>query len=116
MKKSLALTLMAGILSFTQAGFAESLCNTNGAGSEMAEVMPFLMILTVTSAPTGTSMLFCQAHREVALNLKESALKYQMTGTADAILLEGLEVAQKTNPELSADAVIEKLINLKMEQ
>lgn len=75
---------------------------------DYAEAYGLVMIATITSAPTGTTILLMgdnACRRDEILNVKEDAIAYGMTGETSPLLQVAIEQVQKSNPGLSADEI-----------
>jgi hypothetical protein len=72
----------------------------------------YALILTITFAPTGTTILVDSNCRQEALVLKEDALKFRLTGEASTYLQESVKAGRQANPELSEDQVVDKFIKV----
>jgi hypothetical protein len=75
---------------------------TAKAGScEYGAFYAFAMIVTVTSAPTGTTMLTTDSCREEVLAVREDAQQFQITGEETPLLKSIFKDAKAIQPEMS---------------
>lgn len=107
-KMSLAIALVSMMGTSNAFAFASSDCSGNS-------ILAWGMILTITSAPTGTTIGIAACDRDVVLNLKEEAMQYQLTGEASTILKEAVAAGKKAQPNLSEEAIIEKFLAVKVQ-
>lgn len=71
------------------------------------------MVMTITSAPTGTTILAAGNCRDEMLNVQEAAVAYRMSGEMSPVLQSSIDAVQKEQ-NLSAEAIIDRLVNAKL--
>ena len=110
MKFPKMLLALAVVMCTTQSAHA-SYCDTAGVAEG---VLGWFAIVTITSAPTGTTVLLSSncLNRDAILNLKDAAIEYRMTGEMNPILLEGLREGKKASPELTEEQILSKFIHM----
>ncbi|MBO9666071.1 MAG: hypothetical protein J7501_04600 [Bdellovibrio sp.] len=74
-----------------------------------------VMVLTITSAPTGLTMLYLGYCRDEVLNLQEAAIQYKMTGEMSELLKASIVEAKQINDQLTEDQIVDKFINFQVE-
>lgn len=79
------------------------------------EVAAYIMILSVTSAPTGSTLLTVNSFdcRDQILNVKEDAIGYMMTGQVSPILESAITEVKKMRPEMDEEDIISGFFNIK---
>lgn len=104
---------LAMVMSATPSAHA-SYCDTAGVAEA---VLGWFALVTITSAPTGTTVLVSSqcGYRDAFLNLKDAAIEYRMTGEMNPILLEGLREGQEASPELTEEQILNKFIHMNVQ-
>lgn len=80
-------------------------------------VLGTVLILSVTSAPTGTSVFTTGSvngcyNRDMILNVKEDAVTYGMTGEVSPLLHQAVEAVKLSKPEMSDEAIAQSFVNI----
>ena len=110
-KMILALFVFSNLLAYS----AQASCGCSGGGSEICEVAPYIMMLSITSAPTGTLMLTSDgiACRDEFLGVREEAVRYKVTGEASPLLQSMVTSIKKVETHLTSEQIISKIISVK---
>jgi hypothetical protein len=116
MKKFLAIVSLVSVLSVPQ--YSQAACG-GGYRGELGEAMMyigFLMIGSITSAPTGTSMTLSLLGdcREEALAVQEDAKQFAIGGEASPLLQTAFAGAKEAHPEMSNEEMAVHFINLNL--
>lgn len=109
MKKFLLLLSVLSTVSVSHAN------NCSGGGSEICEIAPFLMIASITSAPSGTSMLISNGgFREEVLAVQQDAINYKITGDASPLLKSAVQSVLDQGSALSSEEIVNKIVAAKI--
>jgi hypothetical protein len=109
MKKFLLIFSLLSVASISKAN------NCSGGGSEICEIAPFLMIASITSAPTGTSMLISNGgFRDEVLAVQQDAINYKITGEASPLLKSAVQSVLDHGSVLSSEEIVNKIVAAKL--
>jgi hypothetical protein len=103
--KILFATLFIAAMGSAQMAQAASGCDLIDASAPVAKFF-------YTTYPTTATTYISMDCRLEALNVKEDALKYRMTGEASELLRGVVQRQHQLAPELSENQIIEKFINV----
>ncbi|MBO9666072.1 MAG: hypothetical protein J7501_04605 [Bdellovibrio sp.] len=109
MKKALLVILISTLpLQPAFAGAIEDL------DCKAASVLGTLMILSITSAPTGTGILMEEGCKSTLLILQEDSIQYKMTGEMSELLQASVLEAQKSVNQLTEDQIVDKFLSINL--
>ena len=83
------------------------------ACSDADLIVGLYMVLTITSAPTGTTVLAAANCRDEMLNVQDAAVEYRMSGNMTPVLQSSIDAVQKEQ-NLSAETIIDRLVSAKL--